>query len=119
MKLLYQKLNRLRTQDLLIQKMRYRKSRHYLTSVKTVVYAGMGLCASHLFQQFADDKVLQGFDVIAIAVLVWLAFIVVLLESWHANDVAGFELIQNLLELRSQNQGLTKARPSFQMEQRK
>ncbi|MBN8240795.1 hypothetical protein JF541_16660 [Marinobacter hydrocarbonoclasticus] len=115
MKLLYQKLNKLRTQDLIIQKMRYRRSTRLVGSLKTMAYAASALMAGHLFQTFADGLELTSFDVIAMVLVMWLFAIILMLEVEMARDLAGHELIQDLLVLRSQRLNLTVSKGSAPM----
>lgn len=115
MQLLYQKLNKLRTQDLIIQKMRYRRSTRLVGSLKTMAYAASALMAGHLFQTFADGLELTSFDAIALVLVMWLLAIIFMLEVEMANDLAGHELIQDLLDLRSQRLNLTGSKRSVPM----
>ena len=115
MKLLYQKLNRLRTQDLIIQKMRYRRSTRLVGSLKTMAYTASALMAGHLFQTFADGLELTSFDAIAMVLVMWLLAIILMLEVEMARDLAGHELIQDLLVLRSQRLNLTVSKSSAPM----
>ena len=119
MKLLYQKLNRLRTQDLIIQKMRYRRSTRLVGSLKTMAYAASALMAGHLFQTFADGLELSSFDAIAMVLVMWLLAIILMLEVEMARDLAGHELIQDLLVLRSQRLNLTVSKRSVPMKRGK
>ena len=119
MKLLYQKLNKLRTQDLIIQKMRYRRSTRLVGSLKAMAYAASALMAGHLFQTFADGLELTSFDAIAMVLVMWLLAIILLLEVEMARDLAGHELIQDLLVLRSQRLNLTVSKRSVPMKRGK
>ncbi len=107
MRRLYQNLNNLRTQDLLIQKMRFRKQTRMYSNLKNVLYGASALIGGHLFKILSEGLALGGFDVLAVILLIWSATAIAILELNISSDLAGHELIQDLLEMRSGRQGLT------------
>jgi RsiW-degrading membrane proteinase PrsW (M82 family) len=84
-----------------------------------MAYAASALIAGHLFQTFADGLELTSFDAIAMVLVMWLLAIILMLEVEMARDLAGHELIQDLLVLRSQRLNLTVSKRSAPMKRGK
>lgn len=85
------------------------------SNLKNVLYGAFALIGGHLFKILSESSALGGFDVLAVILLVWLATAITILELDISSDLAGHELIQDLLVLRTQRLNLTVSKRSAPM----